>query len=143
VTAVDSNILIYAHRVDSKFHEAAKQRLDELAESGTAWAIPWPCIHEFFCIVTHRKIFQPPTLTDAAIAQIELWQESPSLELIGEVGNYWERLRELIILGKISGPMVHDARIFAICRQHGVRTLWSADRDFSRFSGIKVVNPLQ
>lgn len=143
MTAVDSNILIYAHRVDSKFHEAAKQRLDELAESGTAWAIPWPCIHEFFCIVTHRKIFQPPTLTDAAIAQIELWQESPSLELIGEVGNYWERLRELIILGKISGPMVHDARIFAICRQHGVRTLWSADRDFSRFSGIKVVNPLQ
>ncbi len=143
MTAVDSNILIYAHRVDSKFHEAAKQRLDELAESGTAWAIPWPCIHEFFCIVTHRKIFQPPTLTDAAIAQIELWQESPSLELIGEVGNYWERLRELITLSKVSGPMVHDARIFAICRQHGVRTLWSADRDFSRFSGIKIVNPLQ
>ena len=143
MTAVDSNILIYAHRVDSKFHEAAKQRLDELAESGTAWAIPWPCIHEFFCIVTHPRIFKPPTLTDATIAQIELWRESPSLELIGEVGNYWERLRELITLSKVSGPMVHDARIFAICRQHGVRTLWSADRDFSRFSGIKIVNPLQ
>jgi len=44
--------------------------------------------------------------------------------------------------GKIAGPQVHDARIAALCRDHGVHELWSADRDFSRFAGLAVVNPL-
>jgi predicted nucleic acid-binding protein len=79
VIAVDTNILVYAHREDSPFHATA-----------------------FQCVA----------------------------------------LRALLVAGRVAGPLVHDARVAALCRQHGVRELWSADRDFGRFAGFPVVNPL-
>jgi len=142
VTAVDTNILIYAHRLDSEWHEHAARALMELAEGPAPWAIPWPCLHEFLSIVTHPRIYAPPTPSAKAIEQIEAWIESPSLVLIGELKGHWNELKKTIIAGKISGGMVHDARISAICVEHGVRELWSADRDFSRFGRIAVRNPL-
>lgn len=140
--AVDTNILVYAHREDSPFHEAASRCVEELAEGAGAWAIPWPCLHEFLAIVTHRRIYAPPTPLSLALTQVEAWLESPTLTLLSEFPDYWPTLRALLIDGRIAGPQVHDARIAALCRQHGVRALWSADKDFSRLSGLAVVNPL-
>jgi predicted nucleic acid-binding protein len=114
----------------------------ELAEGRGAWAIPWPCIHEFLAIVTHPRIFGPPTPLAAAIDQIEAWLESPTLMLLSESESHWRELRTLLKTGKIVGAMVHDARIAALCLQHGVRELWSADRDFGRFPNLTVRNPL-
>jgi toxin-antitoxin system PIN domain toxin len=142
VIAVDTNILVYAHRRDSEFFQLAGRAVRSLAENPEHWAIPWPCVHEFFGIVTNRRIFELPTSTEAAIKQIEIWMESPSLRLIGEAAMYWQNLAEILTDGKITGPKVHDARIAAICKSHGVRELWSADRDFSRMRGVKVTNPL-
>jgi toxin-antitoxin system PIN domain toxin len=142
VIAVDTNILVYAHRRDSEFFSAAAQVVRSLAEGGEHWAIPWPCIHEFLAIVTHPRIFQPPSSVEKAIGQVDIWVESPTLRLIGEPGNYWPALREVLRQGRIAGPKVHDARIAAICRTNGVRELWSADRDFSRIQGARVRNPL-
>ena len=75
------------------------------------------------------------------LADLEVWFESPNLRLIGETDRYWGVLREVLRTSAVVGPMVHDARIAAICRAHGVVTLLSADRDFSRF-GISLRNPL-
>jgi hypothetical protein len=140
--AVDTNILVYAHREDSDSHEGAYRQLARLAEGREAWAIPWPCIHEFFAIVTHPRIFVPPTALAAAIDQVEAWLESPTLVLLTETELHWARLREMLVAGRIVGPRVHDARIAALCAQHGVGELWSADRDFGRFPKLAVVNPL-
>jgi len=140
--AVDTNILVYAHREDSEWHRTANQRLTELAESRAGWAIPWPCIHEFVAIVTHPKIFAPPTPLARALDQVDAWMESPSLELLAESEVHWKRLRDLLLAGKIAGPRVHDARIACLCMQHGIRELWSADRDFGRFQELPVRNPL-
>jgi uncharacterized protein len=142
VIAVDTNILVYAHREDSSFHELASSCLAELAEGLAAWAIPWPCLHEFLAIVTHSRIYRPPTPLPRAIDQIDAWLESPSLVLIAETTAHWPTLKELLSAGRIAGPQVHDGRVAALCRQHGIRELWSADRDFSRFGGIAVTNPL-
>jgi toxin-antitoxin system PIN domain toxin len=142
VIAVDTNILVYAHRRDSEFFERAAIAVRRLAEGSEHWAIPWPCVHEFLAIVTHPRIYQPPSPLDKAIAQIEIWLESPVLKLIGESGAYWGTLAEILVGGKVVGPKVHDARIASICRTHGIRELWSADRDFSRVRGVKVTNPL-
>jgi hypothetical protein len=139
---VDTNILIYAHRTDSPWHEKAQERIRELAEGEGAWAIPWPSIHEFLAIVTHPRIFQPPTPLERALGQVDIWLESPSLQVLGEGNGYWEELKAALTEGKVAGGMVHDGRIAAICRQHGVRTLWSADRDLTRFGGLRVANPL-
>lgn len=140
--ALDTHILVYAHRQDSEWHRAAVSRVATLAEGRAAWAIPWPCLHEFLAIVTHPRIFSPPTPLRAALDQVEAWLESPSLVVIAEEAGYWKSLRTALEAGRIAGPAVHDARIAALCKQHGVRELWSADRDFSRFKGLTVVNPL-
>ena len=140
--AVDTNILVYAHRRDSTWHEAARQCLTRLAEGRSPWAIPWPCIHEFLAIATHTRIYSPPTPTRVALEQVDAWLESPSLVLLRETAEHWSRLQTLLKQGLISGSMVHDARVAALCLEHGVRELWTADRDFSRFPGLSLRNPL-
>lgn len=140
--AVDTNILVYAHRADSPFHEQAFQRIAELAAGIATWAIPWPCLHEFIAVVTNRRIFVPASSLEEACEQVEAWLESPSLVLLAESATHWSTLRPLLEAGRTAGPQIHDARIAAICRQHGVRELWSADRDFDRFKDFSVVNPL-
>jgi toxin-antitoxin system PIN domain toxin len=140
--AVDTNLLVYAHRSDSRWHGAAKQRIRELAEGCELWAIPWPCIHEFLAVITHPRIFVPPTTLTTAIGQIELWRQSPSIVLLSEREGYWESLSAILKEGQVLGPQVHDARIAALCIHHRVQELWTVDRDFSRFPGLKVRNPL-
>jgi uncharacterized protein len=140
--AVDSNVLVYAHREDSPWHESAYARLVRLAEGRAPWAIPWPCIHEFLSIVTHARIYAPPTPLATAIDQIEAWMESPSLVVLAEAESYWTQLRGLIQAARVTGPQIHDARVAALCLQHGVTELWTADRDFGRFPGLTVRNPL-
>lgn len=140
--AVDANILVYAHREDSEWHQQADECLTKLAESERPWAIPWPCIHEFFAIVTHPRIYDPQTPVVDAREQVSCWLESPTLCLLSEGLGYWEILGELLEVSRVKGPQVHDARIAALCKLHGVATLWSADRDFNRFQDLPNVNPL-
>lgn len=143
--AVDTNILIYAHREDSSFHLVADRELTRIAQEEKIWAIPWPCLHEFLAIVTHPRIYNPPTPLEDALIQVKCWLECPNLHVIGEskeFNHYWDVLKSLMVKGRIVGPQIHDARIAAICLSHDVKILWSADRDFSRMEGLKVVNPL-
>lgn len=140
--AVDTNLLVYAHRRDSPFHAVALETIRRLAEGRASWAIPWPCVHEFYAIATHPRVYSPPSTSTQAIDQIDFWLESPTLLLLSESERHWPHLRELTGKAKIQGPMVHDARIAALCLSHGVRELWSADRDFSRFPDLRVRNPL-
>jgi toxin-antitoxin system PIN domain toxin len=142
VIAVDTNVLVYAHRADSPWNAAASRKVAGLAEARAPWAIQWPCLHEFFAVVTHPRIYRPPTPLDRAIGQIEAWLESPSLVLVGETEGYWPGLKALLESGRIEGAQVHGARIAALCLLHGVDELWSVDRDFSRFPGLSVKNPL-
>lgn len=140
--AVDTNLLVYAHREDSPWHDAAYARIAELAESRAPWAIPWPCLHEFLAIVTHPRIYAPATPLPAAVDQVEAWLEVPSLVLLSESEGYWSELRTALEAGRVAGAQVHDARVAALCRLHGVRELWTVDRDFGRFPGLSVRNPL-
>ena len=140
--AVDTNILIYAHRRDSEWHEPAATCIRELAEGTASWGLPWPCVHEFFSIVTHERIYSPPTAPAQALDQIDAWLESPSVVPLAETEGYWDVLAQLVKKSKISGPRVHDGRIAALCIHHGVRELFSADRDLSRFGDLKTRNPL-
>jgi hypothetical protein len=142
VIAVDTNLLVYAHREDSEWHQPALTILLQLANGNQRWAIPWPCVHEFFAIVTHPRIYRRPSTPVQATATIDAWSASPALEFLHESPTYWGTLTRLIDAGKIRGPMIHEARIAAICLDSGATQLLSADRDFSRFTGLNVRNPL-
>lgn len=140
--ALDTNLLVYAHRDDSPHHVSALDLLGDLARGRRDWAIPWPCLHEFLAVVTHPRIYVPPTSADSAVAAVEALVATPRLRLLGEGQDHLRQLAALMASGQITGPRVHDARIAAICLSHGVSELWSADRDFSWFPALKVVNPL-
>lgn len=141
--AVDTNVLVYAHRRDSEFHPRAVDCIRSLAEGAALWAIPWPCVHEFLSIVTHPRIYDPPSSLEEATEQVDVWLESPRLVLLAEARDHWLRLRGHVIAGRAAGPLVHDARIAALCGSHGIAELWTLDRDFGRFAGARVVNPLR
>jgi toxin-antitoxin system PIN domain toxin len=142
VIAIDTNLLVYAHREDSEWHERAVRAVTELAESSREWGIPWPCLHEFLAIVTHPRVFKTPTPATLAIGQVEAWLESPSLVVMSENEPYLDGLRDVLLSSRVTGARVHDARVAALCLSHGIRELWTADRDFSMFPQLKVRNPL-
>jgi predicted nucleic acid-binding protein len=131
-----------AHRRDSEWNDRALAVLMELANGNQRWAIPWPCVHEFFAIVTHPRIYREPSSSSLATAAIDAWTASPSLQFFHESPTYWGTLTRLISAGRIRGPMIHDARIAAICIDNGATQLLSADRDFSRFDELAVTTPL-
>lgn len=140
--AIDTNLLVYAFREDSPFHQVTLENLTPVIEGSAAWALPWPCVHEFIGVVTNTKVYKPASPLPGALAFLESLFESPQLHLLSESPGYFEKLGELATAAKLSGPRIHDARIAALCMHHGVRELWSADRDFSSFPQLTVRNPL-
>ena len=104
MSAVDSNILAYAHREDYPWHEPANQQLTGLAEGATPWAIPWPYLQEFLAIVTHPRIFKTLTPLKTACDQVDAWLKSPRAILLAEIQGYWPILRQAVLDGKIQGP---------------------------------------
>ena len=139
--ATDSQILVYAHRSDSPWHAPALALLVGLAGSGTPWAIPWPCVYEFYNVVTNSRLYQPASTPAQALGQLDDWMQTPRLELLTESKTTWPALKQLLITSTISGPMVHDAKIANLCIENGIDELLTADRDFSRFPKLKTRNP--
>lgn len=140
--AVDTNLLIYAHRVEFPHHRRALEIIRGLATSPVAWGIPWPCLGEFVSVVTSSRPFERPSTVDEAVIQLDVWVHAPAVRLLGERADTWTHFRELLVKSKVTRHAVHDARIAAICLDHGVRELWTADRDFSMFPMLCTRNPL-
>jgi predicted nucleic acid-binding protein len=114
VIAVDTNILVHAHRFDSPHNGVAYSRLLQLMSGSANWAIPWTCIHEFLGVVTRSGSWAHPTPMNIALEQVEVWRSSPTLELLSEPDTYWDILRKVTETGHVSGARIHDARIAAI-----------------------------
>jgi len=140
--AVDTNILVHAHRRDAELHVEAARVLREIAESPTPWGICFHSLIEFYGVVTQSRIWTQPSTPTQAFDQISAWRESPSLRLLYDSEHILTELEILVTVGRVSGATVHDARIAASCLVHGVRELWTVDRDFSRFPKLKTRNPL-
>ncbi len=139
--AIDTNVLVYAHIASSRHHEHAQRILRGLAESPLPWSIPWPCIYEFLRIVTHPRVYHPPSPLEVALADLRSILDSPSLQLLSETPRHVEIMDDLIRKAGITGNLVHDAHIAALCLEHGIRELITGDRDFSRFPALRVYNP--
>ncbi|MBE2205880.1 MAG: PIN domain-containing protein [Chthoniobacterales bacterium] len=140
--AVDTNILVYAHREEFPFHSQARKKVIALAESSAFWAIPWPCVHEFLAICTNARIFKEPTEAAEALDFLETLASSPSLLYLSETEDHLQILGKIVKESRVQGGRIHDARIAAICLGNAVSELWTADRDFSSFRHLVARNPL-
>jgi hypothetical protein len=142
VIAVDTNLLVYAHRPEMPFHDRARQVLTEAVAAPEPVCVPWPCVHEFLAVVSNPRIFRDPTPMDVALDAVRRLLASLSGGFLAEGGGYLDALERIARPAMLQGAIVHDARVAALCLFHGVRVLWSADRDFSRFPNLTVANPL-
>lgn len=140
--AVDTNILVHAFRTESPFHAQSVAVMSELRTRVEAVAIPWPCIHEFLGIVTHPTRMKPPATLAAAMGFIRSILADPNVRLLHETPAHLDHLEQILIESQARGPAVHDARIAAICVAHRVSEVITADRDFKRFTQLRVRNPL-
>jgi len=141
--AVDTNLLVYAHRRESRHHEGARHILRGLAEGREPWAIAWPCLYEFASVATNPRIWrQAASSPDQAWQQIAAWTGSPSLSLLTETDEFLPVLERFLRRPRVRGPVVHDARVAAIYIAHAVEELLTADRDFTLFPELPTRNPL-
>jgi len=134
VIAVDTNILVYAHRSESPQHGRAQARLRALAEGDARWGLPVFCLGEFVRVVTHPAVFHPASTLAEATAVLEGVLASPSLEVLSPGERYWSLLRDALAEARATGNLAFDAQIVAVCREFGVRVLVTEDRDFRRFA---------
>ena len=140
--AVDTNVLVYAHRREARLGEAAYKLMVGLSEGDRAWAIPWPCCYEFLSVVTNRRIWKDDaTAPGHAWRQFQAWAASPSQSMIGETGDFGDILGKFVRRPHVVGGVVHDARIAAICVAHGIAALLTRDRDFSLFPELRTMDP--
>jgi toxin-antitoxin system PIN domain toxin len=141
--ALDTNILVYARREETQFHSQARSLLKRLAEGFEPWAIPWPCVYEFLRVVTHPRVFDPPSNIEVVVDDLSILMRSPSLTMLGEGPAHWSHLRRTVVGGRVIGNLVHDAHIAGLCLEHGVSVLFTEDRDFHRFPGLETVSPFE
>jgi toxin-antitoxin system PIN domain toxin len=141
MTGIDTNFLVHARRAEMPHHRAAKALLQELAEGEEPWALPWPCVYEFLRVVTHPRVFKPPTDLAVALADLESLLSSPSLILLGEGPDHRGRFFGVLKASEARGNLVHDAHIATLLIEHGVTEFWTLDRDFRRFAGVRPKNP--
>ena len=137
--AVDTNVLVYAHRKDTDRHVQAFSWLKTLAEGDIPWALPVFCLGEFLRVVTHRSIFPGPSTPTQAMDAIDSILESPSVRVLNPSGSYCHLLRSAILEGNVKGNLVFDAQIAALCRENGIKHLLTEDQDFTRFSMLSII----
>lgn len=139
--AVDTNVLVYAHRAGTPYHEAAFAWLRRLAEGPIPWGIPVFCLGEFVRVATHPRVLDPPSTLSQALGAVRSLLDSPTVRVLSP-GPRWPGLfEEAAREGDVRGNLVFDAQIVAVCREHGASRLLTRDRDFARFPGIEVVSP--
>ena len=138
---VDTNILVYSVRPEMKFHSQAVRLISRLAEHSDPWAIPWPCAYEFLRVVTHPRVFSPPSETEEALETLEQLRKSPSLVMLGDGPAHFRTMLAIMHQSGASGNLVHDAHIAALCVEHGVSEFYTMDRDFARFPALKITRP--
>lgn len=140
--AVDTQILVYAHRRDSAWHEPARACIESLATGGPRWAIPLHALVEFYAVVTRPGLYKPASTPEQALAQVDYWLEAPTVMVLSEGAPTWQLVRSMAAAAAVRGPRIYDARIAAVCLEHGVTELWTHDRDMSRFPSLRTRDPL-
>jgi len=141
VILVDANLLLYAYHARVEQHAASRAWLETVLSGPELVRFAWLTLWAFLRIATNARVFQRPLSTSEAGAIVSSWLDQPTTGVLEPGERHWEILRGLMREGQTVGPLVMDAVIAALAIEHGA-TLYTTDRDFSRFPGLKWTNPL-
>ncbi|MGH9489507.1 MAG: TA system VapC family ribonuclease toxin [Terriglobales bacterium] len=139
--ALDTNILVYASLPDSPYYADALALVSGLAASPAPWAVPWPCVYEYLRVMTDSRTKPAPLSLEDAWDNVRVLLGAPGLQLLAQSSAHAEVLETVLRDAQARGSRIHDAHIAALCIEHGVAELITADRDFRRFSGLRIRDP--
>jgi hypothetical protein len=139
--SVDVNVLLYASDTSSPKHRAALRFLEERASDPDLLCVAWATLIAFLRISTHPHIFTRPLSPVEALGNIESLLSLPRTRVLSEGEGFLETYREVTAHFPVRGNLVPDAHLAALLRQHGVRRLYTADRDFRKFDFLDVADP--
>jgi toxin-antitoxin system PIN domain toxin len=142
VILCDANLLLYAYNVDAADHAKAKAWLEGELSGPSLFCLSWQTITAFIRISTNHRAFPRPLSVEEAVTIVSSWLDRPQCRVLSETERHWEIFAGLLAKEKAAGPLVMDAHMAALAVEHGA-TLATTDRDFARFSDLKVVNPLE
>ena len=138
---VDANLLIYAHDSASAHHELARGWLETTFSGSEQIGLTWMVVLAFVRITTSPRPLEHPFSIAEAVTVVSAWLAQPTVALVHPGERHWEILRNLLEEGQAPGPLVMDAHLAALAIEHGA-TLATTDKDFTRFPGLRVFNPL-
>ena len=137
----DANLLLYAYNASASEHARAKAWWEDAIQTGETIGLTWQTITAFIRIGTNPRAFAQPYTAREATHIVSSWLEQPNVSLASPGARHWEILSRLLVAGQISGPLVMDAHLAALAIEHGA-VLATTDKDFTRFSGLRLVDPL-
>ena len=138
---VDVNILLYASDRESPYHASASAFLRERAEDPDIFCLTWPVIMGYLRLATHPRLFTSPLAPQDAIDNIAALLSLPRCRVVSEPEHFLEVYRHIAVEVAARGNLVPDAHVAALARAHGVRTIYTRDRDFRKFPFLRVVDP--
>ena len=141
--ALDTNILVHAHRRGTAHHEPALALLAALGQGPAPYALFWPSLYEFLRVVTHHRVFDPPSTTLEAIEAIGDLLAPPVVRVLSETDRHPSVLDRVLGASRATGNLIHDAHLVALALEHGVREILTLDGDFARFPQVPSRNPFQ
>jgi len=139
---VDANLLIYAVNSDSPFHARAKSWWESRLSGNESVGLAWIVILAFIRISTRAGIFSRPLTPELAIAYVDEWLLQPYVNLVNGTENQWKIFRNLQLQVGTAGNLTSDTLLASLALELGA-TIYSADHDFKRFTGVTHINPLE
>ena len=138
---LDVNILLYAYDSDSPHHAAAKPWIERTLSSGDPVGLPWQTISAFLRISANARAMNRRLLLEEAVEAVDEWLQQPNVRVLEPTEDHWVVLRQMVTEGQTTGPLVTDAELAAITVEYG-GVIYTTDRDFARFPGLRWKNPL-
>jgi toxin-antitoxin system PIN domain toxin len=141
VIVVDANVLLYAYNPASRHHESCRAWLEDSVNGTEPVGLPWQAILAFLRISTSSRVFERPLDCAEAVRIVDEWLACPMVTVVEPSQDYWRVLKEQLRDAQISGPLVSDAALASLALEHGA-TLCTTDRDYQRFHGLRLLDPL-
>ena len=142
MTIVDANLLLYAYDATSRRHRGARSWLEEQFSGPAPVGLPWAVLLAFVRISTNPRVLTRPLPIAEATEIVSSWLEVPCVVVPGPGPGHWEILVGLLSASQARGPLVSDAHLAALAIEHGA-ALATTDRDFTRFDGLRLVDPIR
>jgi len=137
----DVNVLVYAHREDAPGHKRYRAWLEQVINGTAAYGVSDIVLSSFLRIVTHPRVFNPPSTLEGALAFVQQVRAQPNAVLLSPGPRHWSIFVQLCTEAGVRGNLVPDAYLAALAMESGSDWI-TTDRDFSRFAGLKWSHPL-